>query len=364
MDMLDYKLAVFIERLYKITAAGINSIAKELGLPYSVFQSRVNQLTNLGFGFRGLIDVLKLKLREVYIITENDPPLYNVEEIKFLRNMSALIPRGGFLIFYLPFEITLDTFIRNLKKEYGIVTKEALEIVFKELKKTSLLRYRWSLRTLDNAWNLNEWHKIIEDFFNLIESPYFKESSEDFVKARFFQEYQHVMRYKKLPLDSLGLAVLKELEKDPLRRVRDIAEKVEIPFKKALKYVRTIISQGIYRGIRLRKTPWGRFTDLYVIVILRTYNFSNALAFTEAATRFPLNASTVIDTKGNTVTVFRINSKIYNVFKRFLEDVEHELGFKVEWLGASPLSLVKKYTIPFKQGFEYSKYKKGWLSEF
>ena len=357
METLDYKLAVFIERIYNATSVGPNSIAKELELPYSVFQSRINQLNNLGFSFRGFIDSLRLRLKEVYVIGENDPPLY-LKEVKFVRNMSALIPKGGFYVFYIPIDVDTTTFLRSVDEFYNIGIKKTMEVIYKELKKASMLRYRWSIKSDNDMYKIEEWRKIIDDYVNIAENSLDSTS----LVQNYFATLKRMLRYKRLPLDSICLSVLKELERDPLRRIKDVAEDVKTPFKKALKCVRMIVNMGIYKGTRLRKTPWSKYTDMFVIAIIKAKNMNEAVALVEATVRFPLNAGASISTNNRVILVFRVNNRSYAVFKQFLNEIEHELGFDIEWFGASPLSMVKRFTIPYKQGFEYSKYKKGWLS--
>ena len=138
---------------------------------------------------------------------------------------------------------------------------------------------------------------------------------------------------------------------------------MKISFKKALRCVRMAVESSVYKGVRLKNTPWRLYTDLYVILVAKAPKLSDAMAFTEASVRFPLSAGTSVSVDGRIVAVFRINNRLYSVFRRFLEILEDEYGFSVEWFGASPISMVHKFTIPFKPGYEYSKYKKGWLSE-
>jgi len=363
MTMIDYKLAVFIERLYNLNVVGVNAIANELGLPYSVLQSRINQLIRLGFRLRGLIDSLELKLIETYIITKNDPPM-NIKEVKFARNISALIPEGGFLIFYVPVDEDLNKFINNVIENYNLDVVRIIIVSLKELKKTSLIRYRWDLDSITDASRIHEWTKIIDDYENIVNRFDNEKYNNNYFKRSFNERLKRVMKYKRLPLDSVCLKVLKEIERDPLRRIRDIAEITEVPFKKALKCVRIIMDSRIYKGIRMRTTPWGRFTDLYAISIVKAPSPVDALALLESVTRFPLSAGASISIDKEVIMVFRINSKIYDVFRLFLKHFERDTGFDVKWFGASPISMVKRFTIPYKQGFEYSKYKKGWLSEF
>lgn len=359
MREIDYRLAKFVERLYDVRCIGINSIANELNMSYTAIMSKLMQLYSQGFSFRGFIDIRKLKLREVAVISKYDVAIST--EVPFLRSYVNLIPQGSYLTFYVPDlgdEENSRKFLSKILTKLGITQQEVDFIVTRELKRVSLIRYRWPLDSVARANDPSEWLKIIDDY------------EEAFKKYETVVSIPHVraIRVRKssserLRLDSQCLRVLKEVERGPLRRLKDISCSAKVNFRKVMKCVKTFIDRGIFCGLRIAKTPWGKLTDLYAVALIKTSHISEALALMESSVRFPLSAGSMVGEKGRIYIAFRIKSSNLAAFKRFLQRIEQMLGFDVVWMGIGPIHMSGAFTVPYKQGFEYSKYKKGWLTD-
>ncbi|WFO74719.1 hypothetical protein J4526_06465 [Desulfurococcaceae archaeon MEX13E-LK6-19] len=329
---VEYSVARFLEALYKIDYPCGYRASSILGIDYKVFQRRLMKVEEAGFRLRMSIDISRIFLRKVFVFSDSE---ITHDWIPFLRLEARMLPRGTYMVFFMPFGLNHTLFLSRINVSFRDVYVSSID-VYPQPKFTV---YRVEGDLMPNVWA----RLLLKRLDSATPIPANMNSRE-----------------KQLVLKSLYLKILKELELKPFHPHYELANKLGVRPKDVKKAIDFFYSHKVFKGVCVRRMPWYKLNDLGLIAIVSDLKENDARLLLGLFLEYPMFAGGSLLADGSVLLTFAMPGK-------YLTDVEKSLSDVVKTLGGSIIARytvlsydAKRYTIPFIDGKEYDKYRKYW----
>jgi hypothetical protein len=332
-----------LHMLYGIRSVGRNAIAKELALrtgltPRTALRKlkSIDKLKEKKLVLTIGYSLAALGLKGVIIFSRDETALAQYSRANyFLRSSFPLIPFGGGIALYAPSmsqfhlpkssDVYVFQYVERLRNrtnflKYGIKTAVDPEVAT-STKSLLILKNETisKIKKLDER-NLNP-HEIIG-------SP-----------AKF---------------DWIDLTIIKELEKDPLKKLDEIASSVRLPLSKIMRHSSKHVVQLIH-GIRIRYLPVYTYFDSHVMIKVKGRDALTSIALAQTLVENPLFPTVGIgnDVRELIVQITSPFSLLRKILKSFIS-LCNDLGTDVDTENLWLISVGgKRFTIPYIKWEEY-----------
>ncbi|RLE83630.1 MAG: hypothetical protein DRJ41_04565 [Thermoprotei archaeon] len=315
----------------------ISDLARILGLQVSSVWYKIKRLRAGGFAFGADIDHYKLGLIKLLVFLDRIISINDIPSA-FLRYYAPIVPKGLFLIYYLPLNYDIDDILKLLPKtfleQYWVIE----ETYYSRPKYT--LYYDFNKRTIVFNWLLMEKRyreKLGKVIFSKPEAP--------------------------TRIDLIDLLIAKELEKNPFISLRDIQVKIKmhginLKYSRILRHFKNhLLGRGVIRGIRLRLVPLpSEYNTLFIAKLRGDQKSLHALAST--LLEHPSFTATYVAFKKNHVFIMGVVpfSEIVTL-SAFMESIK---GIDEAEITLLDRNKRKAFTIPYTREFYHGK----WILKF
>ncbi len=341
-----------LNALYSVRIFGKQTIAKHIAKRLNVTVRtalrRINRLENekgLKFSIEYSLRALKLKRVAIFMTSSiADTALYDVMRLKdvvpFIRSIMTLLPLGLGMVYHLPEDVPIE----SLK-----VPSDAHIVIYQEFFRNMTDLNIYPLRSLYDARLASSdvvLHKLRERILNL-----FRNSTEcNIANKAYLDEFQN---FSSLKFDWIDLMIIKELEKDPFIGLESLSKKLNMPMSRVRRHLSKHVSR-INRGIRIRKMPFDRLSDVVkLIMVFKLNDTIIAHRFINELIRCPLIIVCGLNVETSEVLVQAIPSVVdVRRVVRFFSDLSNELGFDFRNFFIAVSS--RSYTVPFIRDKEYT----------
>ncbi len=329
---VEYNVAKFLEALYKVDYPCSYRASSILGINYRIFQRRLMRVEETGFKLGMIIDISRIFLRKIFVFSNNR---VTHDWIPFLRLEARMLPKGTYLVFFMPFGLNPTLFLSKLN------------ILFKEVFISSIDVYpqpKFTIYRVEGKLMPNAWARLLLKRLDLV-TPI---------------PVNMISPEKQLVLKSLYLKILKELELKPFYPHYELAKKLGVRLRDIRKAIDFFYSRKVFKGICVKRMPWYKLNDLGLVAIVSDLKEDYARLLLGLFLEYPLFAGGSLLIDNSVLLTFAMPGK-------YLAEVEKSLSNVVETLGGSIIAKytvlshgIKRYTIPFIDGKEYNKYRKYW----
>jgi len=333
-----------IRALYNARVIGRYAIAKHIAdslhvtVRFALKKLRIlDKVKDLGLSVEYPLRAFRLKRVAIFVQDENQVREF-IEEVRnsryypFVRSIILLIPIGIGVVYHVPtniskndvpapkgaFKIEYDEFLRNMTD-------------FKTYGEDSITKVEFA-----TSWN---------NFFLLAKRLSELEISDDL--------RSYVARLKEMnnKYDWADLAIIKELEKNPLLSLEDLGKTLGMNLHRIRKHIYNHILPVI-RGIRIRRTPVTKELKTFIAIIGRGSNLDAVYAACTEFVKHPLIIGTTINLETNEFIIqIYVSSNIARDVIDFFRALFHELNF--EFITAFMGVPSKTFSIPFIKFREY-----------
>lgn len=330
---IDFSLAKLIEHILSYTYLPTKSeIARDLGIPPYTLSRKLSFLKYKGFLFGLHIDHYLLGLQKLVIISKDFINLDDVPK-KFLGFYAPiLLPfRGTLLMYYVPVTLDINEILSKIPNvgNYDVLQ----ESIYSKPKLT--IHFNFVRRDLEVNWD--HLLEVVKggDYFRDIASIY---------RGHLIKE--------RPKFDLLDLIIIKELEKDPFKPLKDVADESKVNYPRILRHFNVHVSK-VVRGFRLRVVPLPPEHSLYVAVRV-VDDFSTLVRLANALSELIFTAGVHLS-YSNVMYAFLVSDmRNFNELLKFLSSVTR--SYEIYLLDRSRRVA---FTVPYP---EYSKYLRSWVA--
>jgi len=341
-----------LETLYNVRTVGRSKIAKYIATKLNIdTRTAINKLKLLyklrqNENFRLTVEyyMSKLNLKVAMIITDySREELASKAELRFLRSVTEIVPSGYAYSFYVPKDFEL---LSNLPSEVANNVNDVVEI-HERIRNRTLT----SLYGVDSLMDLSK--ALGEDSFVKLKNYMDKVFSDYYVGDSLMLGLEDVSRVR---FDAIDLGIIKELEKDPLASLSEIASSLGIPLGKVRRHASEHIPY-LVRGIRVMSLPiYDKVLGCSFMVVIKSRDVFTVARVLEGLVTHPLFASAGLRLDRGEGVVFVVSPFfLVKYLLKFLELLGMEWGFEVvsDRVRLMLLSFTGKYTIPYRKWEEY-----------
>ncbi len=332
--------------LYEVRRVGRNSIAKELAklldlTPRTALRKlqslerlRRHKLSlTVGYSLRAI------GLKGVIFFSRSETIRDKfIGRSHFLRSFFPLIPFGEGVALYVPSDTNIFPGLSNDITQFEYIERIRSRVDIR----------LYGIRSITDP-EVATSPKGFTLLKNDLENHIMRFSNSSSTNALFISHRREPVKY-----DWIDLTIIKELEKDPLKRLEDISKAVNLPISKILKHVSKHVLL-IIRGIRIKYLPVHVFFDANAMVKVTTRDEVLLLALAHSLTRNPLFPVFGIG-KSWREGIVQITSP-FSLIRKVLQNLVsicNEYGIDVEtdniWLFSKG---GKRFTIPYIKWEEY-----------
>ena len=332
-----------VMELYNVKTVGRSSIAKEIAKRLNVTVRTairkiqgIEKLKREGLYFSVEYSLSKLGLKSIVILSEDESLQFFLSQSTkyFLRSYFQLIPRGIGAVLYAP--TTEEITIPNLGGK-----KLVVELTERMRNKVDLSFY--GVRSI---WEPAR--SSIEKSFALLR----KDLNRLFKKELIYLD--HALKNKEMKFDWIDLAILKELEKDPLQKLEEISKSTKLPVFKLRRHASNHVP-FLLRGIRIQKLPIWEYFDAGVLLRIKSRDAGLLACLGEAFMRsplFPMYSYSPVNR--NALLQMKVPFPFVRTMADMIAELGDDYGFDVDtdnvWLFAST---GKRYSVPYIKWTEY-----------
>ena len=332
-----------LHTLYGIRSVGRNAIAKELALrtgltPRTALRKlkSIEKLKEKELFLTVGYSLAALGLKGIIIFSRDETVLAQYSRANyFLRSSFPLIPFGGGIVFYAP---SMSQFnLPNSSDVYAFQYMERLR------NRTNFLKYS----------------------INSAIDPEVATSS----KSLLILKNDAISKIKRLDksnlnpheviggpakFDWIDLTIIKELEKNPLKKLEEIASSVHLPLSKIMKHSSKHVVHLIH-GIRIRYLPVYRYFDSHVMIKVKNGDALASIALAQALVENPLFPTVGVGDNLRELIVqvtspFSLLRKVLTNFISICNDLGIDVDTENMWLFSVG---GKRFTIPYIKWEEY-----------
>jgi len=333
-----------IRALYNARVVGRYAIAKHIAdslhvtVRFALKKLRtLDKVKDLSLSIEYPLRAFRLKRVAIFVQDENQVREF-IEEIRgsryypFVRSVILLIPTGIGVVYHVPtdvdknsvpapkgaFRVEYDEFLRNMTdfKTYGEDSITKIEVA--------------------TSWS---------SFFLLA-----KRLSESYI-SKNLRLYVAKLKEMNNKYDWADLAIIKELEKNPLLSLENLSKTLGMNLHRIRKHIHNHIIPVI-RGIRIKRTPVTKELRTFILIIGRGSNLEAVYAACTEFVKHPLIIGTTINLQSNEfILQIYISSSIARDVIDFFRALFHELNFEfvTAFMGISG----KTFSLPYAKFREY-----------
>ncbi|RLG75376.1 MAG: hypothetical protein DRO23_04105 [Thermoprotei archaeon] len=302
----------------------ISDLARALNLHVSSIWYKIRRLRTGGFAFGADIDHYKLGLTVLLVFLNRIISINDIPSV-FLRYYAPIVPKGLFLVYYLPLTYNIEDILKLLPEQH--------------LEQCWIIEGTYSSKPKYTLYYNFKEKRVLFDW-SLMEKRYYEKLGKV-----FFTEPEKPSR-----IDLIDLLIAKELEKNPFISLRNIQLKIKmhginIRYSRVLRHFKNhLLGRGVIRGIRLRLVPLP--SEYNTLFIARVHGNSSSLyalissllehpAFTTASISFKTNqvfiGGVVPFTEIVTLTTFIESLKGIKEVEVKLLDRERRMAFTIPY---------------------------------
>ncbi len=280
-----------------------------------------------------------LGLKNVVVLTEDEnfqPQLRQMRNY-FLRSVFYLVPSGIGAVFFIPYEEVLP--LPKFSGKYLV-----MELTERMRNRTDLMKYGiYSVidpKTVLTDKNFKILGKDIERFMS--------------TEKKFTIIQKNSLMEQSTKFDWIDLAILKELEKDPLKRLDEISQATKTPISKIRKHANAHVS-SLLRGIRIRFLPIYEYFDTSLLVRIKGRDTVTLSALGKALMRNPLFPGYGFSYQTNEALVQAVVPfPFVRTLIKHLEKLGNEFGYDVDTDNVWLFTLGgKRFSVPYIRWKEY-----------
>jgi len=340
LPQFSFKDAEFLAYLLSLNhIPTINELTKELDSEIAIVFRRLKAIKNAGIKLGVVIDYESLGLYRAVIMT--DTPLGRDEIPRYyLRFYTVSIaPPGTLLAYFYPSKDVFEDIVTKIP--HRIYEFEVLKSYYRKPRFDLYFDFKDGEYIFDAEVLLNRFQEL--------------RSNADALK------YDLVfMGKRRIKKDSLDLKIIKELEKDALQPLTEIARKIGVSYAKVRKHYKMHV-EPLIEGLYVLKLPLPSDV-IYVSTLIWTRNILDAIALSKALTETPFVAGAYILRPINKeysdhLVVLMLGRFKYEWFDQLVAVLSSYFvlsSFLLSWRAKSI------YTTPYKH--EYSKYTASWIA--
>ncbi len=341
-----------LNALYSVRVFGKQTIAKHIAKRLNVTVRtalrRINRLENeegLKFSIEYSLRALKLKRVAIFTTGMTDTSLYDIIKLKnvvpFIRSIMTLLPLGLGLVYHLPKDVPIDSL--EIPSDAQVIEYQEF---FRNMTDLNIypLRALYDARLASSDEILN---KLRKRLINLFQNEIMQH------EKGINMDIEHEFLLSSSKFDWIDLMIIKELEKNPFIGLEALSKKLNMPMSRVRRHLFKHVSK-INRGIRIRKMPYDRSSDVVkLIIILKLKDVKLAYAVINELIRCPLIIVCGLNVNSGEVLVQAIPSVVdVRRVVRFFDDLGKELGFDFRGFFIAVSS--RSYTVPFIRDKEYT----------
>mgnify|MGYP000262268373 CR=1 FL=1 len=333
-----------IRALYNARVIGRYAIAKHIAdslhvtVRFALKKLRtLDKVKDLKLSIEYPLRAFRLKRVAVFIQNEDQVKEF-ISEVKeskyypFVRSIILLIPMGIGIVYHLPDNVDMNSIP---------APKDAFKIEYDEFLRNMTDFKIYGEDSITKVESATSWR----NFFLLAKRLSELNISED---LRLYVARLKEMNNK---YDWADLAIIKELEKNPLLSLEDLGKALGMNLHRIRKHIHNHIIP-IIRGIRIRYTPVTKELKTFVAIVGRGSSIDAVYAACTEFVRHPLIIGATINLKTNEfILQVYVTSNIAREVIDFFRALFHELNF--EFITAFMGVIAKTFSIPFIKFREY-----------
>jgi len=333
-----------IRALYNARVVGRYAIAKHIAdslhvtVRFALKKLRtLDKVRDLKLSIEYPLRAFRLKRVAVFIQNEDQVKEF-INEVKesryypFIRSIILLIPMGIGIVYHLPDDVSKDS-IPAPKDAFKIEYDEFLRNMtdFKTYGEDSITKVE-----VATSWS---------NFFLLAKKLSELHISED------LRQYIRKLKEMNNKYDWADLAIVKELEKNPLLSLEDLGKTLGMNLHRIRKHIYNHVIP-IIRGIRIRYTPVTKELKTFVLIIGQGSSLDAVYAACTEFVKHPLIIGATINLRtAEFILQVYVSSSIARDVIDFFKTLFHELNFK--FTAAFMGVIAKTFSIPFIKFREY-----------
>ena len=333
-----------IRALYNARVVGRYAIAKHIAdslhvtVRFALKKLRtLDKIKDLNLSVEYPLRAFRLKRVAIFVQDEAQVKEF-MEEVKnsryypFVRSIILLIPVGIGVVYHVPMNVSKD----NIPAPKG-----AFKIEYDEFLRNMTDFKTYGEDSISKVESATSW----SNFFLLAKKLSELNVSEDL--------RSYIVRLKEMDnkYDWADLAIIKELEKNPLLSLEDLGKALGMNLHRIRKHIYKHIIP-IIRGIRIRRTPVTKELRTFVLIIGRESNLDTVYAACTEFVKHPLIIGATINLETNEfILQVYVSSNIARDVIDFFRALFHELNF--EFITAFMGVPSKTFSIPFIKFREY-----------
>ncbi len=340
--------AEVLEAFYGARVIGRYAIAKHLSDTLGISERfalkklrTIEKIKDLKFTIEYPLRAFRLKRVAVFVTNEEKIKKF-IEEVRtseaypFIRSVLLLIPVGAAAIYNVPEEVD----VRNLslpKDSYIIEYNDVLRNM------TNLRLYGedsiFDVGVATSKRNLSLLLQKIEESLN----------DQELINET--ERYVEMLLKLKHRFDWADLAIIKELEKNPLLSIEDIVSTLKISFHKVRKHLNKHIVP-VLRGLRLKRTPVSKKLGVYLFLTGKSYSVEVLYAVCRQLVRHPLVLGAGINLHSREfILQIVVSTQIARDIIDYFRSLLYELDF--EFINAFMGVVTAAFTLPYAKFKEY-----------
>jgi len=333
-----------IRALYTARVVGRYAIAKHVAdslhvtVRFALKKLRtLDKVKDLNLSIEYPLRAFRLKRVAVFVQDENQVKnlineVRDSEYYPFIRSIILLIPVGIGVVYHVPSEVS---------KESIPAPKGAIKIEYDEFLRNMTDFKTYGEDSITKVEVATSW----SNFFLLA-----KKLSELHI-SRDLREYVIRLMSMNNKYDWADLAIIKELEKNPLLSLENLGKALGMNLHRVRKHIYNHIIPVI-RGIRLRRTPVTKELKTFILIVGRGHNLDAIYAACTEFVKHPLIIGATINMKDNEfILQVYVSSSIARDVIDFFKALFHELNF--EFITAFMGVAGATFTLPYAKFSEY-----------
>ncbi len=333
-----------IRALYNARVVGRYAIAKHIAdslhvtVRFALKKLRtLDKVKDLNLSVEYPLRAFRLKRVAVFIQNEDQVKEF-IEKIKdskyypFVRSIILLIPTGIGVVYHVP---------SNIDKDSIPAPKGAFKIEYDEFLRNMTDFRVYGEDSLTKVEVATSW----SNFFLLAKRLSELHISED------LHLYVHKLKEMNNKYDWADLAIIKELEKNPLLSLEDLSKTLGMNLHRIRKHIYNHIIP-IIRGIRIRRTPVTKELKTFVLIVGQGSNLEAVYAACMEFVKHPLIIGATINLRtAEFILQVYVSSSIARDVIDFFRTLFQELNFK--FITAFMGVIAKTFSLPYAKFREY-----------
>lgn len=343
IDSIDISV---IMALYDVKAVGRTAVSRAIAEKLKITSrtalrkiQTIEKLKCVGIYLSIEYSIRMLGLKNVVVLTEDEnfrPQLTRMSNY-FMRSIFYLVPNGVGAVLFIPYEEVLP--LPKLSGKHPV-----MELTERMRNRTDLMKYGICSVTEPKTVLTDKNFKILKD-----DIERFMDAKKKFMSAQNYRLMEQTTRF-----DWIDLAILKELEKDPLKRLDEISQATKTPISKIGKHANAHVS-SLLRGIRIRFLPIYEYFDVSLLVRIKAQDTATLDALGKALMRNPLFPGYGYSCHTNEALAQAVVPfPFVRTLIRHLEKLGREFGYDVDTDNIWLFTLGgKRFSVPYVRWKEY-----------